>query len=299
MIRFAAAGFAMFVLAGCMTGTPDNPDSDNAATTQTFSQTSSSTRSVVPDQPGPDEGNSTVPTHMSLTDCIELDLVVYGPTALFSEPMPPGWEESTDEAATELFLRLYDCQKIAFGPFERGPVTMLAEVHGSLDAPDSCLENHPSDFEAYAWLSSWWFSDPDVAQWVKDTYGGNVQYGEFKLDRQATPGSDSYKWSWRVPGGGWSYLTMHDAAIDDAHPSSLIESWFWFNGKGITYMDASITSMSDDTSSPALEGFMAPPMLYARATGQGQFAALPGWYPSSGFEGDLERFSDLECKVPA
>lgn len=274
------AGSLLVSLAGCLSGSGDAPDAGDAQ--------------------GPSSGSSgAVPNRMSATDCKGVSTVFYGPTMVFSEPMPPGWEERDTIPATEVFLRLYECQKVSWGPFERGPVTMLAEVHGSLDASEGCLEDRPSDAGPHTWLTTFWFSDRELAEWVKTNYGAPVHYGEFKITQDATPAGVSHTWSWRAPEQEWSFITMRDIPISDDHATTYIETWFWFNGLGISYMDFSKISMSDDTSAPVVDGHMAPPMMFATASGQGNYAAIADWFPSADFDAPIRRFGDLECKVPA
>lgn len=283
------------LLAGCL----DPQSSPGGATTGRETSTSAATSSTGSSSANLPVINSSIPEKMSATDCTGPDTLVYGPTEVFSQAMPPGWEEGEDEPLTDVFLRLFECQKISWGPFERGPVTMLAEIHGSLNAPQSCLEDHPHDAVAYRWLASLWFSDADIANWVAATYGAPVYYGEFETAHEMNPALETHTWSWGLPNQERSYVTMRDVAVSDNHPGPFTEWWFWFNGQGISSMDSVMLSMSDDTSAPLVDGHMAPPMMFANATGQSGYAAVADWFPEKDFDGVIQRFGDLECKVPS
>jgi hypothetical protein len=195
---------------------------------------------------------------------------------------------------------LYSCNRVAWGPFERGPIYVMQEWHGYFTAPESCLTNH-TGLVARRVLESIWFSDSQVADYAKSVYGMPAYFANFTSTALDVGGAASqYTWTWSTNGSAPSHVTYNEPQYPMNETVTLGYRLFWYSGIGVSYMDWYDTSDARSVSSFTPMGTFAPPMMW------GSYGPTPDFVMPRG--GNLEgkaslkstifRFGDTECNKP-
>ncbi len=237
-----------------------------------------------------------VPAFISWNECQGTGASIPYANALMLDEgeTPPGWEPSPDQNDFYSFY-LNVCQRISLGSFERGPTMMLIETHNGVNPPPACAEFN-ADYGEFSVLLSIWVDDPEVAQFLRDTYGLPVRLGTASVEVTEAGDESVYKWTWQNGTSGQSELTVvHPSGTTGRTP--FVSRIAWHNGTGVSLLDLKQDLMLPHTFFPTAQGTLAPPMRYAERT-PGPIVGLTSVWKAGDFYGPFYRFGDLECKQP-
>lgn len=235
-----------------------------------------------------------LPLNPAFQDCtIGITMVTF-PRGTGPGTVPPAWGPSPG-VGSDVRVELLDCKKVAWGPFERGPVQLMLEFHNKGDLPANCTFQRP-DF-IYN-LERILVSDPDLANYIRSAYGivadtGIIQVNASRPDDNFT----FYSWSWGVPGQPRSTLTLGNSDTVLPTTDRVVERWIWINGTGLGILDVSRSYVAG-VELGAVPGEMHPPMLYAQAVPQGAYVGLGDSGTSYQATSKLYTFRDQLCEQP-
>lgn len=260
----AAAAFGL-LLAGCAGDGPGTPAPQPAA---------------APPAPAPLAG-------LVLDGCVGWSAFEVVPAPLHPGTRPAGWAAPSPGVDASVALLGLACQRMAIGPFERGPVRVLFESHTNAEVPAACAADRDG-FVALSVLASVWVEDAEVAAHLAQVYGMPAREGVFSGSGQA--------WSWGPPGAPASTVQVMDEAAAP-QPSHAADRFFWANGTGLGALE-----LRHDATRPAVPhaaaGEMAPPMLLAQVAG-GRFAGPAGWVTRDTAAGSFRAYRDTLCQEAA
>ncbi|MCA1810966.1 MAG: hypothetical protein LC623_03020 [Halobacteriales archaeon] len=244
------------------------------------------------------ETNPRFQKELQLTNCTSWLVLVNFPAGMAPGQPPPGWQPGSPlNLISRVIMQEYHCNRIAIGPYERGPVNLLLESHTNAAYPANCTSS-ATVFTNFYVISSLWIDDPDIAGYLNTTMAGlPIHVTSFQVSDQATGPLLDRTWQWG-PTQPPSTLTIHDDQRYEAH-----EPWhdrfFWPRGNGIGVMqiDATGPGAAGPYASRPVEGTMQPPMLLASQNG-GRFAGDSQWQPSVDGTGVFTYYLDKACQQP-
>lgn len=290
--RFLALAAIILLLSGC--NQPANPGTDpGPGGKNTGSQSSTETSGNVP----PILANNSYSPLAVWSGCRGFRTSIPGLTNTFTfDPQPPGWE--SDNPTTEFDLRFYECDRVSWGTFERGPVQMIVEMGGSFQNPPNCNGEAASLLRN---MASWWFSDADVAAYARTVYGANAYATNFTVTRLEQAGAVDQTWEWGEPGARSNVRLIDADAPSD--PTSHVTRIFWFVGAGVYAMDWTEewlfpTGSLQNSGFRPTTGRLEDPMLYSSASDFNEFAGRSERYEGMEIAADFYRFGDLACEQP-
>lgn len=230
------------------------------------------------------------------TGCAGASLMLTGPSAVYGGAVPPGWE-APSTLASRVHLLLYRCERVAWGSFERGPVTILQESHLAFSDPESC---RGGDARSRAVLQSVGFSDPEVAAYARDRHRMPAYAADFGEQHRALGAGAEWEWTWTAAGGKESRVLLDEGAAGP--PSRLdddVTRVFWPDGPGVGLMDLS-RSFAFDQAAPLLaHGVLNAPLLHARMPAPDFATAQASRHWDAHAEASLAHFRDPACLEPA
>lgn len=207
----------------------------------------------------------------------------------------PGWEG--DAPPAELQYYLLQCERVSTGPFERGPVMALLELHTHRQVPEGCREG---DYTDTAVLNQLWLDDAKVVGYLRATHGLPAKVAAMSLDEVSTAGGVDFRWAFAAEDGAvsdWTYHHLSASAYDQReYPTYRL---FWASGEdSVSYMDLQTQTHTVGAEEPLLvEGTLRSPLLYA----QGGVERFVG-YGSGGIDayahGEIYLFKDTQCSEP-
>lgn len=213
------------------------------------------------------------------------------PEPLWPGPLPPGWE---DDGRVTVYFEILECQRIAVGPFERGPVFIMRELHLFPLTPSKCTQG---DYDDLSIVEAYWVSDAEVAAHLNQTYAMPAAYADFRRDQTSAGPLLNTTWTFGLPGLTPSWLRVVNATELPEATIFPYERMAWINQyKGITYLNQERAYSHD--SNPGATGKIRPPLPYT-TTGQEDFATDRGgpiWKADS--SGTFSQFRDLSCDEP-
>lgn len=227
---------------------------------------------------------------LTLNECHDgVTTAAYLPAAAI--PASP-WSDPADPAVP-LYLDLLECARFSWGPFERGPVHILLEYHGSLSPPDACQKGSHDASEA---LTQVWVDDAEVAAALASRLGLPAKVASFQRTPTALAAETAQQWRFAAAGAQESTLTA-------ASPASADQSWaptfrlFWFPEPGRAgFLDLTMDQHYAIASKGAV-GTLAAPLVYAGAGGA-PFAATGSVVLAATYTGTFHSFGDLSCEQP-
>lgn len=228
------------------------------------------------------------------TNCIAFAATAFGSSIQFPyPPRPSGWEDPHVPGANEHHLHASYCERVQWGPYERGPVfTLFEAVAGSL-TPDSCLEGEVNRWGHFATL---WISDAEIAAYANQTLGVPVFAADFRLDETSVGTAVERKWIWSLPGNPSSELAMIES--DGESPStSFVERIFWINGTGISFLDLNKRYELPMNQARVGHGHLEAPMAAAR-NGFNEYATAFDTHTNSVWSANVQSFRDTLCTEP-
>jgi len=289
MQRVGSLLILLMALAGCGQSTPSHSHSSTPTTEPTLTHESTTT--------GQPPQNRTMPlVAMYGTECTGLKIALEGPSAVYRGRPVADWPENSASPMNQMNLQVFKCERLAWGPFERGPVFMVQEWQGNFDDPPSCYAN--SNVGGRTALESIWFSDPEIAKYARDEYHMNAYAATFTLDLKTIGTANEYDWGWVNGSGMPSQVTFHDPQHGFNVNDTDVERVYWGNGVGISYLDFSYTYLHSRIGELEAEGSLPSPMMYGRY-GPPEFAtALDNIELQAAVGGPIQAFRDSQCKEP-
>ncbi|MEA3143270.1 MAG: hypothetical protein QOG31_594 [Thermoplasmata archaeon] len=242
--------------------------------------------------PNPDP--STFSSNPSFQDCIAGYTLFTFPKGTGPGTVPSQWGPSPG-FGSDVRVELLDCKKVAWGPFERGPIQIMVELHNKGALPANCTALRPD----YIYnLERMMVSDVDLANYINATYGIVVDYGIIHVEASSkTTDFTTYSWSWGRPGEKASTLTLGNSNTIAPSTDRAVERWIWINGTGLGIIDVTQSYVAGAELS-VVPGEMHAPMLYAQAIPQGFYVGLGdsgiGYQATSKYY----RFGDQLCTQP-
>ncbi|HUR63887.1 MAG TPA: hypothetical protein VM241_05350 [Candidatus Thermoplasmatota archaeon] len=245
----------------------------------------------------PPKNNTSLPSTVEWTGCSGFAILLPSLNEIHKGTLIPGWGPNSSPFQ-QIQLDFYKCERIRWGPFERGPVYMLQEWQANFNEPKKCDEGAVTR----AALESIWFSDSEIADYARSAYGMPAFATNFTFLRAPlAPAGSPHDWSltWTPPGGTTSSVTLHSLEPGFNSTVTYEERLFWFNGQGISYFDMSERYERSDVGADHADGILAPPMMWGRDGPTSQFvtrnANLQG---SASVTAKISRFGDVECTKP-
>lgn len=203
---------------------------------------------------------------------------------------PPGnWRASV--TTTAVYLTFLECDRVSWGPYERGPIRMIWEKHNNFQPPSTCQEGAWDLYEA---LASLWVSDQDLARYLNATYGMTTHYTEITSTTTSNGVLLHMNWTWALPGQTSSSLSVNDAQ-EFVGPAPEIIRIAWSSDSRLFVLDYAET---DQLSAPLTDlafGVLQPPMLYTKA-GTRQYAGDATMSQAIQVSASIQGFSDYLCK---
>jgi hypothetical protein len=224
------------------------------------------------------------------TGCHGGTVNVYGPSRLYPSSAPAGWEPAA-EGVTTIRVGLLQCDRVSWGPFERGPVFIAQEWRDDFRAPDACRGDAS---ELRFLLESIWFSDAELAEHARAAHGMPAHEGIFGV----AAGAGGEEWTWGPRGETPSSLTFPERAnAAGDRTDTLLRRLYWAEGDGVAALDLRYSSSGDSLDHGLAAGFLHPPTLYGRATPSPAFvSARAGLVHGVEATGQILHFEDVRCE---
>lgn len=215
--------------------------------------------------------------------------------------VPEGW--ATQQGASRVRLQGWVCERLAWGPFERGPVRFVLETHNQQVTPVACRQaDRLTDLEV---LQSMWIDDVDVAAYLH-AEGLPAQAAAIDVQEdEAADGVTVLQWTWGPSGMATVQLLAPDGSVPATEQARRL---FWDDGARITSMDVVATWSAPGTAAgpgelvgrSAAVGEFAPPMLLGDGPLPGDRRGSPATAPANAFDaaqwrGTLQHYGDLQC----
>lgn len=211
---------------------------------------------------------------------------------------PPGWDPPHD-GATYIQLSGWNCKRIHWGAFERGPVSVIMEKHNRLTVPESCYPELSTVETSLAFrvLNSIWFNDTEIARFAKEAYGMPAYYSEITESQEATPLGPMRTMSWGLPGAPNEIGVLHYSNTQTSPVPDYEYMMWWFNDTGVSFLDADFTKDTPNINEPRFgHGSFSDPILLSKWPMDHYF--LDEWFGPSSAELRLGQFLDFQCKKP-
>lgn len=205
------------------------------------------------------------------------------PTALSDAQPPAGWPPRELSAAGVLG---FACQRVALGPYERGPVRLVAELHNNFVAPAACDER--GEGFADRALAGILVDDAALADELRRTHGMPARLGAIHEDAAAQDGAAVRTWTWSEAGGPASTLSFVD--LGQAATSGLPLRIFWSQGDGVGRLDLEMSGYAAGAG-PA-QGDLHGTFL------RGPFAGSSAPHREHTAAGAFRHFADSGCTAP-
>lgn len=191
-------------------------------------------------------------------------------------------------------MHWYRCERISWGPFERGPVHMLWELHSNVDAPDPC---YVGEWNSFRVLQALWIDDAEIAAYVNSTYGAVTKVAQFQDMDERTSTSQEVEWTWSVDGQPKSTI-RYTQGNSTAYVAPIMERILWTSGNSVWMFNFMQERMFTNTQTYLTPGELHPPMLWSE-TGATTYVGRGVAYVSATLSASILKFSDLACTKPA
>lgn len=203
-------------------------------------------------------------TGLHLTNCTILLTGAQYPGAVFPGRVPPAWPAIGPGAVSEVVLEYSHCERINWGPFERGPIDFMTEDFDGFMVPDACKTN--STATKFMILESLWIGDSEIVAWAKARFPLlPIVQGHFNLT--STPLAGPLV-RWRIDisheAGPVAEIDWTSGAL--SHRLSFSERLLVANDTRVMAMDWHEEYVTDEGQPvPAQTGTVAPPLLYGQS----------------------------------
>jgi hypothetical protein len=190
----------------------------------------------------------------------------------------------------------YRCNRVAVGPFERGPVTFVFDTHTNAEFPEECIAgNNPGTTTEVLHIAL--VDDAEVAAFLSVTYGMPVLAAEMTQDAQPATPPNVHTWTWKVGDQPESKLSVvEDGAA--ATPPEGSNRFYWAAAGGIGSLRLAYERTAPlAVGNRAGEGTLQPPMLLSQVAG-GSYAGPAEWFSSLSADGVFAFYKDPGCEEP-
>ena len=280
---------AVAALAGCF-GKETTPNGDGPSPT-TPGETATDSSSTQPPVTIP-----LTPLHeLLMTNCIGWDAFRNYPAAVSPGTSPEGWESATPDSIVTVLIFGFRCERVAIGPYERGPVHILLDTHGNAEVPEGCSANQ-NGITRFRVLQHFVTDDAEVAAYMQATYGVPVLTASFQESDQDVAAGALHTWMWAVEGQPPSTMTIVDYKQNENLPT-VIERLFWQRGAGLVALEIEVEQKGAITNLFA-NGTVQAPFLLAQDTA-GIFVGQGDWRTDLNGHGVFTTYQDRLCKEPA
>lgn len=191
-----------------------------------------------------------------------------------------------------------ECNRISWGPFERGPIRLLFELHDRLNPPGNCTNHDGTDGFISLWiLNSLWIDDEELANYLKVTYDLPTIFAQMSVKDDLQSGIGTQVWSWNEPGKPSSQVTYYVANSVNATDVPYTDRMYWYNETTLSYVNLRIVANVDQVNPGITPGTMQPPMLYTY-NGMTSYIGTGQKFDSMELSANLKRYGDFKCERP-
>jgi hypothetical protein len=216
------------------------------------------------------------------------------PRATAPGTAPPGWEpRDKTQPEAYVFLLGLACNRVAVGPLERGPVSLLLESHSNADIPPACAGDKFTESSVMV-ASLLLVNDTGLAAYLRDALGLPSQVADIREESSATPAMHP-AWAWAVGTGASSTLTVTDAGGKAA--SDAPDRFLWAHGNGTGMLDLTYVTTGPQGGSQTAYGRAEAPMLLAGQP-DGRFTGTAQSFTSVDADGGVRFYRDGRCAHP-
>lgn len=280
------------LIAGC-----SEPDSGGGGHLQTPSTTATQGPATNSDGPVLDPP-SFLTLRIDATNCNGFGMAVEVPAALYNVARPTGWPSAAEQIPTanamDLYYQVFECERLSWDGFERGPVWFMLERHGDFVAPDSCGRG---DFTIAGILQSVWFSDPDLVAHAVASYNLPAARADFSSSIDVAVAVVQQTWTFGLPGR--TAATVTQPWVEDnfiGHGTTIFRS-FWVDGEGVGLLDITQDENTPQAGPDNAWGRLEAPLLYGSTMPDSSFTSdrsdLLTDVPVSA---PIQRFKDAQCQ---
>lgn len=201
---------------------------------------------------------------------------------------PSGWPESA-EPIVRVRIEAHRCERIAFGIFERGPVTVILETHDNHVPPENCVRD--GDFTTTEVLNHMWVDDQTLVDAFRSAWNLPVDLSG-PLESRVDPfGNPSYS----VDIQGQTTILSTVIENGDLGTGTFSDSYRYFWPLGVE--SVGLLDLQSDTTTmtgvPAITGKVASPFV-AAVVGN-PYAGYGNLFSASSSIGSVQVFGDNEC----
>ena len=267
------------LLSGCLQGSPSG--NANLSPTESPNPTASTN--------GPGTNDTwVVPREAFWSNCHGIrNAFLFPPGENPNEP-PEGWD-SPLALGSDLGFELFQCERISWGTFERGPTYMMIE-YSDIFPPQDC--RGPGNF--FSQILSIWFDDPEIAAFVNQTYGLVTHAGNFTETATANGAGKEMQWQWQTGDFPPSKVRVYTLTDEMSEKGGNIVRFYDINKTRILALDIRFDLVGHVFTSLLSPGTMSEPMLFAR-TGLpylGRADVITG----GDMEGKIHFYEDVQCE---
>lgn len=267
-------GIVLLTLGGCLSPSPNRPSVTSTSISTIWSE------------------NATEPRTVAFNECHGLGTAHLFPGDTSPGQPPANWSQHQG-FGSDIHLAIYECDRISWGPFERGPISMVWETHTNVRPPERCDEGARDQFSV---LHALWMNDELVLQYVNSTYGLPTRFAQFANNDTRTSQTQHVDWTWQVPGYPASRL-QYDQALVTPGRARAIERMAWIQNSTVWTLDLDQQRTLTNGQTVLTPGTLQPPTLYSES-GETQYLGRGAASLDAELSATLKKFGDLECKLP-
>lgn len=227
-----------------------------------------------------------------LDDCQRLGTLRYAISDVVGASPPEGWGPGPTPA-TEVFIELYDCARLSLGPFERGPIRFLMEVHDNREPPLACRDGDYTSSEVITQVAA---DDAEVVAYLVTRLGLPASLATIEPHSEPLQGADQLTWTFSLEGYPRSYLTGYQSQESDT-TGTYDYRRFWTNQHGgISFMDFEETWRRAGSEAGVIHGEVREPFLHV--PGVESYLGTGYSVPESSVDAPIKEFGDMSCTQP-
>jgi hypothetical protein len=228
---------------------------------------------------------------MEATGCEGLGVLNDPPEALLKGSVPPGW--SVPSPITNYRVEEWKCDRISWGPFERGPIYIMQETTADFTDPDAC---HPEPRWDRQILESIWFSDAALVDYARTNFSMPASYAEFTSAQMGTPAVTEFQVAWTPPGKEKSTITIDATTNRIDNAGDFLHRLYWWNGEGISYVDYHELMKFSEADSGASYGMFMEPLLWGKYMPRPEYVSRASAHQyEASLTSTFGRFKDAQC----
>jgi hypothetical protein len=272
LVRGFLAIFVLIAVSGCLSS---NPESRHPASTTPI--------------PGETYGN------LQFDDCHGVRATQDIPTPVASAKPPREWSGST-LPMVKVAVNIVFCERINFGQFERGPITILTEVHDNYSAAGECMNGA---FDSAWVLSQFWLDDQEIVSSLQ-ALGMPAAVARFDWEiEEVVGGLEKWQITFSSDANAESELSVTEFGGNQSHFAT-VDRMFWENSAGgISLMDfGTDRSRNGENPVPIVQGKFESPFLFARFLGNPLVSARGQIDQTETITAPIQTFEDFLCEEP-